>query len=92
MICKIPEDEGKDTYELFSPKPHQIREFLVTNKHVITNTNKNLGLVVSEQTWLIEKCLELLNDNIDPLTMITKVDLKNALKWKLLHHLQKCIF
>jgi hypothetical protein len=81
MIHKIPEDEGKDTYKLFSPKPHQIREFLARNKYVVTNTDKNLGIMVSERTWLIEKCLELLNDNnnytfIDPLIAITKLDKK----------------
>jgi hypothetical protein len=78
-IHNIPEDEGKDTYKLFSPKPHQIEEFLVVNKYVVTNTDKNLGIVVSERTRLIEKCLELLNDDknyifIDPPTAIQKLD------------------
>jgi hypothetical protein len=49
-ICKIPEDEGKDAYKSFSPKPYQIKEFLVKNKYVITNTNKNLRIAVSERT------------------------------------------
>ena len=81
MIRNIPEDESKDTYKLFSPKPHQIEQFLVANNYVITNTDKNLGIVVSERTWLIEKCLDLLSDDknyifIDPLTAIQKLDTK----------------
>ena len=80
-IRKIPKDEGSDAYKSFSPKPHQIQEFLVKNEYVITNTDKNLGIAVSERTWLKEKCLELLNDEnnytqIHPLTSIQKLDQK----------------
>jgi len=43
--------------------------------------DKNLGIAVSERTWLIEKCLDLLGDDndytcIDPLTAIQKLDKK----------------
>jgi hypothetical protein len=43
--------------------------------------DKNLGIAVSERTWLKEKCLDLLNDSnnylfINPLTAIQKLDKK----------------
>jgi hypothetical protein len=80
-IRKQPVDEGTDAYKSFSPKPHQIQEFLVTNNYVVTMTDKNLGIAVSERTWLSEKCLELLSDEnnytkIHPLTAIQKLDQK----------------
>ena len=79
MIHNIRADEGKDTYKMFSPKSHPIKEYLVNNEYVITNTDKNLGMAVSEWSWLIEKCLELLSDEknnslIDPLTAQIKLD------------------
>jgi hypothetical protein len=81
MIRKIPVDEGSDAYKSFYPKPHQIQELLVKNKYVVTNTDKNLGIAVSERTWLIEKCLELLSNErnytpLNPLTSIQKLDAK----------------
>ena len=80
-IRKIPNDEGSDAYKSFYLKSHQIQEFLVKNKYVITNTDKNLGIAVSEWTWLIEKCLKLLSDTrnytpLNPLTSIQKLDAK----------------
>ena len=57
------------------------------NKYVITNTDNNLGIVVSEQTWLIEKCLELLNDNnnyifIDPLCYMLEIWTENIIHFR----------
>jgi len=73
-ISNIPKEEDTDAYKSLGPKPHQIQEFLISNSYIITNTDKNLGIAVSERTWLKEKCLELLNDEenytfIHPLTV-----------------------
>jgi hypothetical protein len=46
----------------FSPKFDRIRRFLLDNNYVITMTDKNLGLAVSERDWLINNELKLLHD------------------------------
>ena len=72
-IAKIPaEDEGSILKSL-APSPRQVQEFLVSNNYIVTNTDKNLGIAVSERTWIIEKCLDLLSDRsnyeqLNPLT------------------------
>ena len=46
----------------FSPKSYKILQFLKDNNYIITMTDKNLGLVVSEWDWLISNELKLLKD------------------------------
>jgi hypothetical protein len=40
----------------------EIGDFLLLNKYIVTMTDKNLGLAVSQREWIIENCLKLLND------------------------------
>ena len=51
-----------DTFKLLGPKLKMICEFLYDKKYVITPTDKNLGIVVSEQTWILENTQECLSN------------------------------
>src|SRR5262249_41431943 len=44
------------------PKISLVKEFLINNGYVVTNTDKNLGLCVSRVEWIKEKSLDILND------------------------------
>ena len=82
-IAKIPVEEGRPPYKPLVPSPAKIQEFLVSKDYIVTNTDKNLGIAVSERTWIIEKCLELVSDKqnykfIHPLTMQQFCDKKCA--------------
>ena len=46
----------------FHPKVHALRQFLTDNNYVVTMTDKNLGLAVSERDWLIRNEKSLLHD------------------------------
>ena len=65
-IAKIPvEDQGPTLFKPFNPPARLIKEFLINNNYIVTNTDKNLGLAVSERTWIYEKSLELLHNPVD---------------------------
>lgn len=61
-IAKIPSEENRNINYTLIPSPRQVQEFLISKKYIVTNTDKNLGIAVSERTWIEEKCLELLSD------------------------------
>ena len=72
-ISKIPREDERDGYRAHVPNARQIQRFLVENNYVVTNTDKNLGLAVSKRSWIIEKCLDLIQDvhnyrHLHPLT------------------------
>jgi hypothetical protein len=71
-IVKIPSETETHTSNAFVPSPSKIREFLVTHDYIITGTDKNLGIAVSERAWIIEKSLQILNSEADykPLSQI----------------------
>lgn len=73
-IAKIPVEEERDAFKAFTPSYHQIMSYLVTNDYVVTNTDKNLGIAVSERTWIDSKSLDLLSDrdNYIPIMEIMK--------------------
>ena len=73
-ISKIPDEMPKDYYKPLTPSAKQIKEFLISNNYIVTMTDKNLGLAVSERTWIITKCLDILNNKKDytPLSSIDK--------------------
>ena len=73
-ISKIPDETPKDYYKPLTPSAKQIKEFLINNNYIVTMTDKNLGLAVSERTWIITKCLDILNNKKDytPLSSIDK--------------------
>lgn len=61
-ISHIPEEEVGPKTNSLKPNRSKVEEFLISNNYVVTMTDKNLGIAVSERTWLDDKCLELLND------------------------------
>ena len=50
------------TFQPLSPRLNKIHKFLFNNNYVVTATDKNLGLAVSEQTWIIEKTKDYLSN------------------------------
>jgi hypothetical protein len=73
MIANMPEQVKDESYNMLVPSPHRIKEFLVANDYVVTNTDKNLGIAVSQRDWIITKCEDLLGDseNYTPLDQLT---------------------
>src|SRR5882757_3607362 len=69
----IPEEEEGPRINPLKPNRSKIEEFLISHDYVVTMTDKNLGIAVSERTWIDDKCLELLNDrnNYIPLNPLT---------------------
>jgi hypothetical protein len=61
-IRHTPLDPKLATFSEFKPKVGEIRKFLADRNYVVTGTDKNLGLAVSELGWVIAKCLDLLSD------------------------------
>ena len=62
-ILKIPEERREDIpYSSLAPPVNMLRSFLIDREYVITMTDKNLGIAVSKKEWIIEKCIDLLND------------------------------
>jgi hypothetical protein len=49
-------------HKSFQPDVGLIREFLLSNKYVITGTDKNLGIAVSKRDWIVEKSRDILRD------------------------------
>ena len=62
-IARLPDEKLEEIRKNpFSPQKHKILQFLKDNNYVITMTDKNLGLAVSERDWLIRNELKLLED------------------------------
>ena len=62
-IASIPAEKLEEIRKNpFSPKSPKILKFLKDNNYVVTMTDKNLGLAVSERDWLISNELKLLVD------------------------------
>ena len=62
-IASLPDEKLMEIQKNpFTPKKHKILRFLKDNNYVITMTDKNLGLAVSERDWLIRNELKLLED------------------------------
>ena len=65
----------------FSPNSSKILKFLKDNKYVITMTDKNLGLAVSERDWILSNELKLLED-IRNYKQLTKVEADSIMRDK----------
>ena len=62
-ISKVPIEKPEDIpYSSLAPPVTLLRSFMLDNNYVITGTDKNLGIAVSEKEWIITKCIDLLND------------------------------
>lgn len=64
-IASIPPENDLDHHRSLTPSPRLIQKFLVENNYVVTNTDKNLGIAVSERTWLVENTRKLLDNSDD---------------------------
>ena len=54
-----------DTFKLLGPKINELQQFLIDHNYVITATDKNLGLAVSERTWIIDNTLACLHNECE---------------------------
>jgi hypothetical protein len=62
-IASLPDEKLEEIHKNpFSPNSYKILQFLKDNNYIVTMTNKNLGLAVSERDWIISKELGLLQD------------------------------
>ena len=62
-ISNIPEERPEDIpYSSLAPPVNMLRSFLIEHEYVVTMTDKNLGIAVSKKEWIINKCIDLLND------------------------------
>jgi hypothetical protein len=62
-VSSIPDEKLQEIRKKpFSPNGNKILRFLKDNNYVVTMTDKNLGLAVSERDWLIRNELKLLQD------------------------------
>ena len=96
-ISRIPDQTLEEIRKNpFSPKSNKILQFLKDNNYVITMTDKNLGLAVSERDWLIRNELKLLSDERNYLLlekkeadaiMISKGKQMNELSYTVERHL-----
>lgn len=68
-ISNIPKEEAGHKSNPLAPRHSKVEEFLISHDYIVTMTNKNLGIAVSERTWLDEKCLKLLNDQTNYLLL-----------------------
>ena len=62
---KIPSDDPNDLsnhHKTLGPQVGRVREFLLDNRYIITGTDKNLGIAVSERSWILQKSQDILNN------------------------------
>jgi hypothetical protein len=63
ITASIPNEiESETRSRPFAPKTNKLRQFLFDNNYVVTMTDKNLGIAVSERDWLRKNELSLLED------------------------------
>ena len=73
-ISRIPDEKLMGARKNpFAPNSYRILQFLKDNNYVVTMTDKNLGLAVSERDWLIRNELRLLED-VRNYKQLTKVE------------------
>lgn len=62
-VTRIPDDGSTDTtFQPLGPRLKEVKQFLFDNNYVVTATDKNLGIAVSERTWIISKSRDCLAD------------------------------
>jgi len=90
-ISKIPVEDERSAYRTLTPNARQVREFLIGNDLVVTNTDKNLGSLYQSVPGSLEKCQDLINDvsnykHLHPLTR-NRFLIGNVLTWNRLRFL-----
>jgi hypothetical protein len=65
-IAHIPSGSGTADQNLkrLNPSLKDVEEFLIKHDYVVTNTDKNLGLAVSERTWIDEMSMKIIKSKI----------------------------
>lgn len=61
-IASKPDYEPLDRLKTINPDLGELKKWMLELDLIITNTDKNLGIAVSDRTWYIEQCLNLLSD------------------------------
>ncbi|SJL14684.1 uncharacterized protein ARMOST_21582 [Armillaria ostoyae] len=66
-IAKIPEEDTSSAHwpKSLTPSPARIQKFLDSHDYIVTSTDKNLGIAVSERNWIKSKSLEILANTTD---------------------------
>jgi len=60
---KVPDAKTlRHPHTSLTPDVRTIRSFLLDKDYVITGTDKNLGIAVSQRSWIIEKSQDILSD------------------------------
>ena len=66
VTANVPSDGlADDSFKPLGPKVNELRKFMLDNDYVVTATDKNLGLAVSERTWIIKNTLACLSNEKD---------------------------
>jgi len=86
-MLKIPESATQAKPNAFALRVEKVRHFLTNNNYVVTMTDKNLGLAVSERNWLIGNERTLLNDQRN-FTLLAKKD-ADLIMWNKCDAMQK---
>ena len=70
-----------DSFKPLGPKVNKLCKFLIEHDYVLTATNKNLGLVVSEHTWIMENTRACLS-NEQEYKLLDGMQAQIILDWK----------
>ena len=66
VTANVPSDGlVDDTFKPLGPKLNELRKFMIDHDYVVTATDKNLGLAVSERTWIIENTKACLSNETE---------------------------
>jgi hypothetical protein len=60
-VNQMPDEEPRQ-FRSLNPGVKEISEYLSSHNYIVTATDKNLGIAVSEIGWVREKSIELLSD------------------------------
>ena len=75
----VPDPQGDVSH--WRPDVRAIKDFLISEKYVVTNTDKNLGIAVSRRDWIVEKCQDALR-NINDYKPLLPAEANNILDLK----------
>ena len=82
VTANVPHDGLPDeSFKWLGPRVNELRKFLLDNNYVITATDKNLALVVSERTCIITNTLACLS-NEKEYKLLTEIEAQQILVWK----------
>jgi hypothetical protein len=80
-FVKARDSKSDQEQFVYTPQVKAVREFLTTNKYVVTGTDKNLGIAVSKSEWIIQKCQDCL-DSVNDYRRLMPHEASNILSLK----------